>query len=110
MCFKTRVPALYAHLPDSTSTFVVAHLSQRVDSYDFAYYDYGMQINQKIYGQPKPPKYELANITSTDMVLMSGINDFLADPTDVDILRSQLKGNSFYNIFSCLIFICKIYV
>jgi hypothetical protein len=80
------------HFPDGTSTLILAHLAQRVDLKNFAFYDYGILKNAKIYGQSMPPNYNLSAITSKNIILISGVNDFLAEPTDVDILRSQLKG------------------
>jgi hypothetical protein len=67
-------------------------LAQRVDLKNFAFYDYGTLRNSKIYGQSIPPNYNLSAITSKNIILISGVNDFLADPTDVDRLRSRLTG------------------
>lgn len=83
---------MIGHFPDGTSSLVLAHLAQRVNNKDFAYYDYGSAQNNKVYGQSSPPKYNLSEIKSRDMILISGVNDYLADPTDVDILRSELTG------------------
>jgi len=90
--FQSRIPASFGHFPDGTSSLVLAHLAQRVDLRNFAFYDYGAVKNNKVYGQSKPPKYDLSKIDSGNMILISGVNDFLADPTDIDIVRSQLTG------------------
>ncbi|CAG2175671.1 unnamed protein product, partial [Oppiella nova] len=86
----TRIPAIIGHFPDGTSSLILAHLAQRVNNKNFAYYDYGNAKNARLYGQSNPPSYNLAQITSRNIALMTGVNDYLADPTDVDILRSQL--------------------
>ncbi|XP_054157364.1 gastric triacylglycerol lipase-like [Oppia nitens] len=86
----TRIPAIVGHFPDGTSTLILAHLAQRVNNKNFAYYDYGISENQKLYRQPTPPVYNLSQITSRNMILITGVNDYLADPTDVDLLRGQL--------------------
>jgi hypothetical protein len=80
------------HFPDGTSTLILAHLAQRVDLKNFAFYNYGKLKNSKVYGRSTPPNYNLSAITSKNIILISGVNDFLADPTDMDKLRSQLKG------------------
>ncbi len=87
------IPRLFAHFPDSTSTITGAHLGQRIKSGNFAHYDYGVVKNLEIYGQTAPPNYNLSKIDSQYIVLMSALNDFLGDPTDVDLLRSQLTGS-----------------
>ncbi len=57
----------------------------------------------KIYGQTKPPDYNLSRIDSKYIVLMSGVNDILSDPTDVNQLRNHLTG--FYLNFLFLTYI-----
>lgn len=52
-------------------------------------YDYGWR-NKKVYGQSSPPEYDLSKITNQHIVLMSSKNDKLADPEDVNLLRSKL--------------------
>lgn len=86
------IPPLYGHFPDGTSSRVLAHLAQRVTKNTFSYYDFGKEKNEKVYNTPNAPVYNLSQINLESIILLSGINDFLADPTDVDILRSQLTG------------------
>ncbi len=68
-------------------------MGQRIKSGNFSYYDYGVAKNLKIYGQTEPPNYNISKIDSQYIVLMSALNDFLGDNTDVDLLRSQLTGS-----------------
>jgi lysosomal acid lipase/cholesteryl ester hydrolase len=67
-------------------------LGQRINRGSFAYYDYGVKRNLKIYGQTEPPNYDLSKIDLKYIVLMSGLNDILADQKDVELLRRQLTG------------------
>jgi hypothetical protein len=97
------ISRLFAHFPDSTSTITGAHMGQRIKSGNFSYYDYGVVKNLKIYGQTEPPNYNLSKIDSQYIVLMSGLNDFLGDPTDVDLLRSQLTGSINLSLSYCLL-------
>lgn len=62
-------------------------LSQR-----FQRFDYGKAKNIERYGSPVPPEYHLERITNRHIGLMSGLNDWLSDPTDVEILKQKLRG------------------
>lgn len=88
------MPRLFAHFPDGLSTWFAAHIGQRIGGKRFSFYDYGIQRNTQIYGQREAPNYNISSIDSNYIVLMSGMNDFLSDTQDLDILRSQLSGQS----------------
>mmetsp|Transcript_39567 Transcript_39567/g.35355 ORF Transcript_39567/g.35355 Transcript_39567/m.35355 type:complete len:97 (+) Transcript_39567:837-1127(+) len=55
-------------------------------------YDYGTEGNLKKYGQKTPPIYDLGKIT-VPVYLYAGYYDELADPTDVERLKSELTGS-----------------
>jgi len=58
----------------------------------FQMYDYGTpQENMKHYNQTTPPQYDLTQV-KVPTALYSGANDWLADPTDVDVLRKLLPN------------------
>ncbi|XP_061398568.1 lipase 3-like [Musca vetustissima] len=57
----------------------------------FCQMDYGEKKNQKIYGQPTPPDYNLHNIVAPTY-LYSSYNDGLCDSKDVDTLVSNFKN------------------
>ncbi len=60
----------------------------------FSFYDYGTEGNKKVYNQIKPPLYNLATIPKElPLFLISGGNDRLADPEDVEKLQSDLLGD-----------------
>ena len=72
--------------------FEQVHWMQSVLSKRFRKYDLGRKMNRIRYGQDEPPEYPLENITNKYMALFTAANDWMADPKDVDILRSKLKG------------------
>lgn len=82
----------YGHFPDGTSSRVLSHLGQRVVRDDFSFFDFDSKRNQDLYGSPTAPAYNLSRIDNRFMIFVSGQNDYLADPADVDQLRSQLTG------------------
>lgn len=47
-------------------------------------FDYGSTENMKVYGQTTPPSYDVTKINNSNIILYTGLNDRLADPTDVD--------------------------
>ncbi|CAK9219598.1 unnamed protein product [Sphagnum troendelagicum] len=80
--------------PQPTSTKDMQHLAQMVRSGLFSFYDYGTEGNLKVYNQTKPPLYNLATIPKElPLFLISGGNDPLADPEDVEKLQSDLLGD-----------------
>lgn len=88
----TRLPVYAAHLPAGTSTWNIVHFSQLLKSTALLKYDFGVKGNLRKYGSPNPPKYPLEKINSTNIALFYSKNDLLADPKDVSILKSILKG------------------
>lgn len=90
------VTIAFAHFPDGTSTRALAHLAQRVVFNTFSFYDWGETKNIELYNTPIAPIYNLSRIDNQYMIFFSGMNDYLADPTDVDILRSKLTGKISY--------------
>ena len=63
----------------------------------FQKFDYGSAtLNAEHYnGATSPPLYDLGSIPTTfKIALFSGTNDWLADPKDVEVLRSELPADS----------------
>nr|GLL47287.1 triacylglycerol lipase 1 [Ipomoea trifida] len=59
----------------------------------FAKYDYGRLKNLKLYGQMKPPEFDLSKIPSSLPLWMGyGGNDALADVTDVERTINELQS------------------
>ncbi|KAG8180328.1 hypothetical protein JTE90_016362 [Oedothorax gibbosus] len=86
----TRLGVYSHHTPAGTSVKCYIHYGQLVKSRKFTKYDYGSK-NELHYNQSTPPEYDVSKIT-TPVALMWGENDYLADPTDVSILRDKLKN------------------
>jgi pimeloyl-ACP methyl ester carboxylesterase len=83
--------------PSGTSVKNIRHFGQGVRDSTFARYDYGPVHNLRRYGTTTPPPYDLASIvkkSQTRIALFSGGADYLATPTDVKRLASELKGSS----------------
>ena len=59
---------------------------------NFSYYSYSPDINRQLYGQEVAPNYDISRINSENIVIMQGLNDWIADTVDVEILINQLKG------------------
>ena len=86
----TRTPVYLTHTPAGTSVKNMLHFCQLVEDGQFQKYDYGL-MNFYHYHSLSPPRYKVDKI-KTELVLFSGGNDSLADPTDVAWLASQLKS------------------
>ncbi|CAL4119912.1 unnamed protein product [Meganyctiphanes norvegica] len=85
------LPVILAHFPAGTSTHNLIHYAQLANSKVFGKFDWGTIGNLNHYGQRTPPLYNLSNIV-TPTALFWGQNDYLADPTDVARLASELPN------------------
>nr|XP_027060704.1 triacylglycerol lipase 2-like [Coffea arabica] len=83
------------HEPQPTSTKNMIHLSQMVKGGTIQMYDYGNEDeNNKHYGQPTPPVYNMKNIPKDFPLLLShGGADALSDVKDVQHLVDNLKDH-----------------
>ncbi|XP_067129246.1 gastric triacylglycerol lipase-like [Centruroides vittatus] len=88
---KTRLDVYVSHDPAGTSTQNVVHFAQMVNSRKFQKYDFGKKTNLIKYNQSTPPEYTVENIR-TPIALFWGLNDALADPVDVDLLKTKIKN------------------
>ncbi|CAG9793269.1 unnamed protein product [Diatraea saccharalis] len=89
-------PILFEHFPISTSRKNLEHCAQVMTRKKFAQFDYGL-ANLMIYGSLEPPEYPLANI-NVPVGLLVGLNDKIADVTDVKILRDRLPNPHYHEI------------
>ncbi|KAI6218214.1 Hydrolase [Aphelenchoides fujianensis] len=85
ICRLTSCPVYLAHMPAGTSTRNVHHWTQMVKSGHFCKYDYGTT------GKPVED-YDLTKIKNVPIYLYASDTDWLADPSDVKILRDRLPG------------------
>merc|ERR1711879_130506 len=83
-----------AHFPAGTSTQSINHFEQLSLHDNFQDYDYGKKTNQKKYGQPTPPLFNLSAAAGIPTSLFIGGDDELADPTDIARLAEELPATN----------------
>ncbi|PSS16117.1 Triacylglycerol lipase [Actinidia chinensis var. chinensis] len=83
------------HEPQSTSTKNMIHVSQMIRQGTITMFDYKDEDeNQKHYGQPTPPAYNMASIPNDLPLFLSyGGADALSDVNDVQLLLEDLKDH-----------------
>ncbi|XP_045777365.1 lipase 3-like [Maniola jurtina] len=84
------IPVIVSHLPGGASIRQIKHFGQTVASHEFRKYDYGVDLNMKIYGQRQPPKYNMADV-KVPVTLYYSEEDWLVHPKDVDRLQKELS-------------------
>ncbi|KAI1294236.1 Gastric triacylglycerol lipase [Halotydeus destructor] len=87
----TRVPVYVSQDPAGTSSKNMIHWAQGIRQFTFSKFDYGLIGNLKKYGKPIPPEYDVSKITNENMAFITALNDGLADPLDVQLLRERLR-------------------
>ncbi|CAH0713079.1 unnamed protein product, partial [Brenthis ino] len=85
------IPSIASHLPAGASTRQIFHYGQGVASQEFRKFNYGVDINKKIYGQNVPPKYNMSEV-DVPVVLYFSEEDWLAHPKDVERLHRELPN------------------
>ncbi|CAH2211391.1 jg56, partial [Pararge aegeria aegeria] len=80
---------LYSHFPSGTSVRSMAWYGQTFRSGKFRKYDFGERGNQKKYGSPHPPEYELGSV-AVPTVILQGQNDQFVTVRDSERLASRL--------------------
>ena len=83
----------------SSPSHALAQLTQAATAYGPNHtmhsYDYGPARNQIAYGQSVPPAYDLGTLRNfTSLSFYSAANDSVVTPADVEMARSQLRGES----------------
>lgn len=87
-----RMDIFVGHYPAGASVQTMYYWNQLFDSDEFVMFNYGEQGNLQHYNQTTPPFYNLSQV-NVPVYLFAGYYDELADPTDVEILKSQLTGS-----------------
>ncbi|XP_051167090.1 lipase 3-like [Leptopilina boulardi] len=78
--------------PGGCSTKMFVHfLFGIINPGTFRQYDYGKEENLRKYGSLIPPDYPLGNVT-VPMAIFSGFRDFLATPSDIELLLKELPN------------------
>ncbi|XP_059622889.1 lipase 3-like [Phlebotomus argentipes] len=95
---RTQLPAILHNVPAGASTEQLVHYIQLHNSGYFRQFDHGLLGNLKKYYSFSPPNYPLKKI-SAPIGLYYASNDWLANVTDVEKLRSQLPNViEYYNV------------
>ncbi|KAF3435489.1 hypothetical protein FNV43_RR22578 [Rhamnella rubrinervis] len=91
-CFNnSRVDLYLEYEPHPSSAKNLHHLFQMIREGTFSMYDYGILKNLKLYGQLKPPAFDLSNIPKSLPFWMAyGGNDDLADMIDITHTLKEL--------------------
>ncbi|XP_038705883.1 triacylglycerol lipase 1 isoform X2 [Tripterygium wilfordii] len=93
-CFNdSRVDFYFNYEPHPSSAKNLRHYFQMIRKGTFSQYDYGVFENLKIYGQLKPPAFELSQIPKSLPLWMAyGGKDALADVTDLQHTLANLES------------------
>ncbi|CAM6120250.1 unnamed protein product [Calypogeia fissa] len=92
---QSRLGFYTQYSPQPTSTFNYNHLSQGLNEGNFAFYDMGADKNNKSYGQPTAPNYDLTKFPADlPMLYVTGGIDAIADPKDVAYSLSLLPSSN----------------
>uniref|UniRef100_T1JV91 Lipase n=1 Tax=Tetranychus urticae TaxID=32264 RepID=T1JV91_TETUR len=81
---------VYAGLLDRTSNKNLLHFLQFIETDHLCYFDYGEEKNYELYGSAEPPEFPFYKINPKKLVFISGLNDQLATPINVQNLRNSL--------------------
>ncbi|XP_057510827.1 triacylglycerol lipase 2-like [Actinidia eriantha] len=92
---SSKINILLDHEPQPTATKNMIHLSQMIRKGTIAMYDYGSEAaNNKQYGQPIPPVYNMTSIPNdVPLFLGYGGQDMISDVKDVHTLLDSLKDH-----------------
>ncbi|CAK1543691.1 unnamed protein product [Leptosia nina] len=82
---------MFGHFPAGTSVRNMARYGQSMLTDKFQKFDFGAEKNSLIYGEERPPQYNMNRVT-VPVVIMYGLNDHLVDPKDIDWLVENLPN------------------
>ncbi|CAG9793142.1 unnamed protein product [Diatraea saccharalis] len=88
---KETIAKYFRDIPAGTSVQNLAKYGQSLNSEDFMKFDYGTEENLRIYGQEKPPKYNLKAV-NVPIVIIVGRNDGVVDEKDIKWLVGKLPN------------------
>lgn len=88
-----KIPDLFYYEPGGTSIKNILHWVQIYHNQELAFYDYGKDKNMKIYGQPKPPSYNMSifNDFAVPSLITRSDSDPFSSQKDVDLWLNSAK-------------------
>lgn len=86
------IPVITGHTPAGASTNNLVHYAHGIRSGRFRQFDHGSISNLRLYGNIRPPNYNLRNIRAP-VALHYSSNDWLAEPIDVAELNAGLPNS-----------------
>jgi len=96
--YTERYDVYTSNLPAGASYRNIVHYAQLIDLpyEEFLRWDYESAAeNQKHYGQPTPPAYDLS-LLDFPLAILGGQQDQMADPEDVEWTAGQLKNTTIF--------------
>lgn len=91
-----RYDELLGHFPAGTSLKNIEHFVQIYKSKRFQKYDYGLELNRKIYLSDNPPLFDLTKASTFKIIHIVGEEDKTATPIDSNWMREQLGTRVIY--------------
>lgn len=88
---ESRLNIYHAHPFGDCSYKNLSHFLQVYFAGHLVRYNYGREQNEKIYGQPTAPKYDLSKITCDSISMFHGRNDWFTAEEDIQYIRDELK-------------------
>lgn len=89
---STMLPVIMGHTPAGASADQLVHYGQSIRSGRFRQFDHNPVTNLATYGNIFPPAYNLRNIRAP-VALHYSLNDWMAEPIDVQQLLRELGNN-----------------
>lgn len=87
------LPVILGHAPAGAAVRQFVHYGQSIAGKEFRRYDHGWMTNLRVYGNMRPPKYDLGNIKAP-VFLHYTYNDPLSQVEDVDRLHNELGAST----------------
>jgi len=91
-----RVDEMLAHFPSGTGLENVEHFVQIFKENKFQKFDYGLELNRKIYNRDTPPEFDLSKVSNFNIIQIVGEEDHISTPLDNHWLNAQLGSKVDY--------------
>ncbi|XP_025016870.1 gastric triacylglycerol lipase isoform X4 [Tetranychus urticae] len=87
----SRIEVYATKFGTTSSLWNLVHFGQNIKSGNFHKFDFGEAENERRYGQPIPPIYQLSKINSTSIAILHSKGDDLSDQEDVTQLIKDMQ-------------------